>query len=327
MAVRENIIENASVRDAFVEGVLALKSESSGMTTADLGIPARPGVSSQDLSTWDMFVYWHMQAMFERGAGGRNAAHSGPVFLPWHRWMLMLLEEHLQRVLDDDDFGLPYWDWAADGEFTPDEQRTQPIWSSSAMGGNGRASDGEVTTGPFRRTGSFRIRIEGTPFPTVPIVATNRGLRRSLGGNPDFNALPRKANVEFAIGGSTYDSPPWNAGSTSMRNFVEGWTPNPPNTHNRVHVWVGGDMGPASSPNDPVFYLNHCNVDRIWARWQADNPASDYMPPQSAPNTLFRHRREDPLFPPPSELSSDTKEVADMLDVNSVYEYDNVDVF
>ena len=26
-------------------------------------------------------------------------------------------------------------------------------------------------------------------------------------------------------------------------------------------------MAPATSPNDPVFYLNHCNVDRIWEAW------------------------------------------------------------
>lgn len=37
--------------------------------------------------------------------------------------------------------------------------------------------------------------------------------------------------------------------------------------HNQVHVWVGGDMGPATSRNDPVFYLNHCIVDRIWEAW------------------------------------------------------------
>jgi tyrosinase len=50
------------------------------------------------------------------GQGDRNAAHRGPVFLPWHRFMLILLELQLQRVLSDPDFGLPYWDWAADGE-------------------------------------------------------------------------------------------------------------------------------------------------------------------------------------------------------------------
>jgi tyrosinase len=41
-----------------------------------------------------------------------------------------------------------------------------------------------------------------------------------------------------------------------------GW--NPYGLHNQVHAWIGRGMGLASSPNDPVFYLHHCNVDRIW---------------------------------------------------------------
>jgi len=41
-----------------------------------------------------------------------------------------------------------------------------------------------------------------------------------------------------------------------------------PGSTNRVHVWVGGSMLPMSSPNDPIFMLHHCNVDRIWAKWQ-----------------------------------------------------------
>lgn len=27
-------------------------------------------------------------------------------------------------------------------------------------------------------------------------------------------------------------------------------------------------MGPMTSPNDPVFFVHHCNVDRIWYNWQ-----------------------------------------------------------
>ena len=203
MGIRRNIVGNPSVRDAYVEGTLLLKAELSGTTTEDLDIPSRTGVPVQELSTWDLFVYWHMIAMFDRGPGGRNSAHSGPVFLPWHRWMMILLEEQFQRVLDDPDFGLPYWDWAADGEFSDSQQRNRPVWNASTLGGNGRASDQEVTTGPFERTVPFRIKIEGTVIPGQ-ILATNRALRRSFGGSVrEPISLPRKADVASAIAGTT----------------------------------------------------------------------------------------------------------------------------
>lgn len=33
-----------------------------------------------------------------------------------------------------------------------------------------------------------------------------------------------------------------------------------------VHSIIFGDMGPASSPNEPLFFLHHGNVDRAWAK-------------------------------------------------------------
>ena len=39
--------------------------------------------------------------------------------------------------------------------------------------------------------------------------------------------------------------------------------------HNAVHRAVGGTMKSPSSPADPIFWLHHANVDRLWAQWQA----------------------------------------------------------
>lgn len=48
------------------------------------------------------------------------------------------------------------------------------------------------------------------------------------------------------------------------------------NFHNAVHIWVGGVMNDLMhSPADPLFWLHHANVDRIWSKWQAKNPGKN----------------------------------------------------
>ncbi|GGJ95657.1 tyrosinase [Pilimelia anulata] len=38
--------------------------------------------------------------------------------------------------------------------------------------------------------------------------------------------------------------------------------------HNRVHDALAGHMGSGVSPNDPLFWLHHCFLDRVWSQWQ-----------------------------------------------------------
>lgn len=46
-------------------------------------------------------------------------------------------------------------------------------------------------------------------------------------------------------------------------------------THGGLHVRVGGDMAGVSTAGfDPIFYLHHSNVDRLWARWSAEHPTA-----------------------------------------------------
>ena len=40
--------------------------------------------------------------------------------------------------------------------------------------------------------------------------------------------------------------------------------------HGRIHGEIGGEMGSSSSPNDPLFWLHHCFIDKLWAEWQTD---------------------------------------------------------
>jgi tyrosinase len=307
-AVRRSITE-PSARDAYVRGVLALKAETLGPTTTQLGIPG----PTLPVSTWDLFVVWHQRAMMRMTPptqGDRNAAHSGPVFLPWHRFMLVLLELQLQRVLGDPDVGLPYWDWAADGDLPPAEQPATALWGPDGIGGSGFP----VPDGPFTAD-AFPVLIESDRF--GGLRSTERGLLRDLAA--DVADLPTTAQVRAALALTAYDAPPWGRSSAGFRNRLEGWRPGPgPGLHNRVHVWVGGDMAPATSPNDPVFYLNHANVDRIWEAWLVAHGRT-YLPPDSESADLAGHRLGDAMD---SLLTRDPVTPADVLDVAALSTYD-----
>jgi len=55
-------------------------------------------------------------------------------------------------------------------------------------------------------------------------------------------------------------------------DFVDFWQ-NLEAVHGSVHVWVGGSMSQIpTAPADPIFWMHHANIDRIWAAWQAAHP-------------------------------------------------------
>jgi tyrosinase len=49
--------------------------------------------------------------------------------------------------------------------------------------------------------------------------------------------------------------------------------------HDRVHGWVGGDMGQVDwAAYDPIFYSHHCQIDRLWWAWQKQFGLSTMSP-------------------------------------------------
>jgi tyrosinase len=309
---RSNVVTNVAARTKYVNGVKLLKAELTGPTTVSLGIPG----PSTKVSTYDLFIVWHhvaMNTLTPSTQSDRNAAHAGPVFLPWHRFMLRQLELNLQRVLGDNTFGLPYWDWAADGQLSASAQRTAPIWKPDAFGGQGNP----VSNGPFTQA-QFLIKVEAGAGGTLR--QTNHGLRREFAVN-GASTLPKRTDTAAALAETTYDKIQWDSTATGFRNRLEGWKP-PLGLHNRVHVWVGGDMLPSTSPNDPIFFMNHCNVDRIWEAWmqKPGGPGRVYVPGDSEPASLKGHRLHDTL----SSLLSGSTTPAQMLDVTALYVYDSL---
>jgi hypothetical protein len=72
------------------------------------------------------------------------------------------------------------------------------------------------------------------------------------------------------------------SGGMAQIGFFPGGSSSLENTpHNHVHVDIGGWMGdPGTSAQDPVFYVHHSNMDRLWNLWKAQgggrvDPLSD----------------------------------------------------
>ena len=113
---------------------------------------------------------------------------------------------------------------------------------------------GEVTTGPFSPDNGFVVSIDQDPSTLAPRVTNHRLLRRVGQGG----LLPSTAEMDQTLTNDVYDAEPFRAFSPGFRNDLEGWgTPG----HNQVHVLVGGDMLLSTSPNDPIFFLNHCEME------------------------------------------------------------------
>jgi tyrosinase len=94
--------------------------------------------------------------------------------------------------------------------------------------------------------------------PTIPAEFTNAN-----GNNPLYaprvndNVLPALTMAPFAS--SLVNFP---RGSTSA--FESSFEDMP---HNPVHNIIGNVMADMNSPTDPIFWLHHANVDRLWVAW------------------------------------------------------------
>lgn len=205
---------------------------------------------------YDQYVALH-KVQFDGG----GPAHQGPAFLPWHREYLARFEQELQVI--DPAVTLPYWDW------TTERGTGGPLWTPDFLGGDGTGPDDTVVTGPFAfGTGRWTLTVTSPPLDPGP------ALRRTLGGG----TLPTPGQLDAALAQT-----PYNAFRLQLESIV----------HGIPHVWVGRTMATGSSPNDPVFWLHHCMVDKQWAHWQRRWPNElPYLPAGQGP---AGHRLDDPI--------------------------------
>ncbi|KAI3702736.1 hypothetical protein L6452_28488 [Arctium lappa] len=188
--------------------------------------------------------------------------HNSWLFFPFHRWYLYFYERILGKLIDDPSFAIPYWNWDSPtgmtipAMFEPDPAKENP-----------------------RRNPIFNPYRDANHLPPVVVDIDYNGTERGapcidqIGINlaAMYKQMISNATDPISFFGGMYKAgdDPINMGSPLIGTIESG-------CHTAVHRWVGNsrmpnneDMGNFYSAGyDPIFYVHHANVDRMWKIWK-----------------------------------------------------------
>jgi tyrosinase len=267
-------------RDRFLTAIILLKNEPA---------PAAP----VGVSVFDQFVALHQAAMAVVPPGAPpgqtiNYGHWSIGFCAWHRQYLRAFERALQRMVPG--VTLPYWDW------TDHAGASTRLFVDSFLGSLRTGQPAPLTDSAFRFPLAEDERPawwppHASPYLLRPELAGRFG--RQLHRGSEQITWPPPAALDQFMEQYVVEGPDGEHAFWYFWIFLEaGWVRLATGarrvpTHNTAHGFIGGHMSlPSVSPNDPVFWLHHANVDRLWGNWQArrlaEVPGSeprDHYPP------------------------------------------------
>ncbi|KAI1347433.1 hypothetical protein F5Y01DRAFT_295087 [Xylaria sp. FL0043] len=214
------------------------REEKTSYIQADLCLMNSPskGVNPLAVTRWDDLQWPHVvQTATVHGVGA---------FLPFHRY---LLTAHERLIKDECGYTgrMPFWNELHDIE----DIAASDLWKDEYFGGDGTGPDGCVETGPFRNL---------TLIWTADGNVTEHCLSRQF-STADLQ-MTNQANINEC---------------NAIQNYTDAWLCWFGGPHGSVgphaagHAGVGGVMSDATlSPGDPVFYLHHAWLDKLWWEWQ-----------------------------------------------------------
>ncbi|KAI1815209.1 hypothetical protein GGS20DRAFT_354476 [Poronia punctata] len=201
--------------------------------------------------------------------------HNSAYFLLFHRYYIWTYEQKL-RDLCGYTGAFPYWEWGLDAE----DVEKSPIFdgSETSMGSNGAKVNGTgggfpglgggtgggcVTTGPFvNYTVNFGPNTEPDPLAPNP-----RCLKRDLNTFLCATYASIKNTTETMLESPDIELFQANIQGDFRYPEARKWSMA---VHGGGHFTIAGDPGGDFhfSPLEPVFYLHHGQIDRMYFIWQ-----------------------------------------------------------
>jgi tyrosinase len=198
-------------------------------------IAAMKAKPDADPTSWTFQAAIHGTLASSPLAGQNQCQHATWFFVSWHRMYLYYFERivraEVERAGRPGDWALPYWNYEDPG------RAALPV--------------------PFR-----------TPAdPSNPLFVSQRG----QGVNAGYALPAGVTSPRFAISRPLFTgAAEFGGGQTPVLFQVfQGPTGRLEQTpHHDVHGRLGGWMGhPETAAQDPIFWLHHANIDRLWVEW------------------------------------------------------------
>lgn len=159
-------------------------------------------------------------------------AHGYPGFFTWHRAYILAFEEAMRCI--NHRVTLPYWDWSTTATTGVPSACRHPTYVDR----NGNIAPNPLYSGPIDPAAGGGMTARAADINTRSFGQMASAAQAAMSVTPFADFQP-------AI------------------NSPHGW----------VHGNVGGHMGSVASAGfDPIFWLHHANIDRLWAVWQMNHP-------------------------------------------------------
>ena len=181
---------------------------------------------------------------------------SSAEFLIWHRIYLYYFERILREAAQDPLLALPYWNYS----------QTNRAFPSLFGDPEADPATGQPTN-PLYHADREQVFVAGVTELSDLAVSSERALRES-----SFFGLTEDQGFAGGVADANQRS----------QGFIER------QPHNPIHLAVGGVIGSTlgsmadvvTAAFDPVFWVHHANVDRLWSRWDC-TPGKDWgaIPP------------------------------------------------
>ncbi|KAF4635965.1 hypothetical protein G7Y89_g2127 [Cudoniella acicularis] len=290
---RRNILDLQNDVPAWSLYIQALTSMQNENETSQLSYFQIAGIHGRPFISWD-----NVGSTSVSGWGG-YCTHSSVLFPSWHRPYLALFEQvlssHAQSIAKQfsgelrqtyqtaaDNLRVPYWDWASFPQ-VPDSVAQKQITITTPFGT-------QTVTNPLYQYRFQQFPFNPDIFPSNTFIAADAQTARAPdtpNGESDHNAVNSVLAQGNFAGRAWYALVKSSAYDAFATSAVAG--PSVESVHNSIHGDVGQNYGHMSfleySAFDPIFWLHHCNVDRLFAMWQATNPNVS-LTPLSEPGTF-----------------------------------------